>query len=100
MPGALTTIGSLVPLTNGATSPGCHSGVPLASMVLGALLMERCVTCILVVGDVFEHYWVVGCVLGVVRLEVCLIASLLRWSSEKSEHHICSTLRKLITSIN
>ena len=50
----------LVPLTNGATSPGCYSGVPLASMMLGALLMERCATCILVVGEVLEHcfgYW-------------------------------------------
>jgi hypothetical protein len=69
-------------------------------MVLGALLMERCATSILVVGDVLEHYWVVSCVLGVVRLEVCLIASLLPWSSEKSECHICNTLHKLITSIN
>jgi hypothetical protein len=74
----------LVPLTNGATSPGCHSGVPLASMVLGALLVERCVTSILVVGDVLEHCLVVGCVLGVVRLEVCMIADLLSWSSDKS----------------
>jgi hypothetical protein len=84
----------LVPLTNGATSPGCHSGVPLASMVLGALLMEWCVTCILVVGDVLEHCLVVGCVLGVVRLEVCLIAGLLPWSSEKFKRRICSTLCK------
>jgi hypothetical protein len=62
--------------------------------------MERCVTSILVVGDVLEHCWVVGCVLGVVRLEVCLIAGLLPWSSRKSERHICSTLRKLTTSVN
>jgi hypothetical protein len=35
--------------------------------------MERCATCILVVGDVLQHCLVVGCVLGVVRLEVfCL----------------------------
>jgi hypothetical protein len=47
--------------------------------------MERCATCILVVGDVLEHCLVVGCVLRVVRLEVCLIAGLLPWSSEKSE---------------
>ena len=26
--------------------------------------MERCATCILVVGDVLEHSLVVGCVLG------------------------------------
>jgi hypothetical protein len=71
-------------LTNGATSLGCHSGVPLASMVLGALLIERCATCILVVGDVLEHCLVVGSVLGVVRLEVCLITCLLPWSSGKS----------------
>jgi hypothetical protein len=31
-------------LTNGVTSPGCHSGVPLVPMVLRALLMERCAT--------------------------------------------------------
>jgi hypothetical protein len=62
--------------------------------------MERCVTGILVEGDVLEHCWVVGCVLGVMRLEVCLIASLLPWSSGKSERRICSTLRKLITSVN
>jgi hypothetical protein len=46
--------------------------------------MERCATGILVVGDVLEHYLVVGCVLGVVRLEVCLIAGLLPWSDGKS----------------
>jgi hypothetical protein len=34
------------------------------------------------VGDVHEQCLVVGCVLGVVRLEVCLIAGLLPWSSE------------------
>jgi hypothetical protein len=62
--------------------------------------MERCATCILVVGDVLEHCLVVGSVLGVVRLEVHLIAGLLPWSSEKSERRICSTLRKLITSVN
>jgi hypothetical protein len=62
--------------------------------------MERCATGILVVGDVLEHCLVVGCVLGVVRLEVCLIASLLHWSSGKSERRICSTLHKLITSVN
>jgi hypothetical protein len=45
--------------------------------------MERCATCILVVGDVLQHCLVVGCVLGVVRLEVCLIAGLLPWSSGK-----------------
>jgi hypothetical protein len=67
----------LVPLTNGAKSLRCHYGVPLASMVLGALLMERCATGILVVGDVLGHCFVVGCVLGVVHLEVRLIASLL-----------------------
>jgi hypothetical protein len=54
-------------------------------MVLGALLMERCATCILIVGDVLEHYLVVGCVLGVVHLEVRLIAGFLPWSSGKSE---------------
>jgi hypothetical protein len=52
------------------------------------------------VGDVLEQCLVVGCVLGVVRLEVCLIASLLPWSSGKSKRHKCSTLRKLITSVN
>jgi hypothetical protein len=62
--------------------------------------MERCTTCILVVGDVLEHCLVVGCVLGVVRLKVCMIASLLPWSSGKLERCICSTLRKLITSVN
>jgi len=36
--------GCLVPLTNGVTSLGCHSGVPLVPMVLRALLMERCAT--------------------------------------------------------
>jgi hypothetical protein len=86
-PGPSPTLGSLGeslgPLTNGATSPGCHSGVPLAFMVLGALLMKRCMTGILVVGDVLEHCLVVGCVLGVVRLEVRLIAGLLPWSSGK-----------------
>jgi hypothetical protein len=46
--------------------------------------MERCATGILVVGDVLEHHLVVGCVLGVVHLEVCLIASPLPWSSGKS----------------
>jgi hypothetical protein len=55
---------------------------------------------ILVVGDVLEQCLVVGCVLGVVRLEVCLIAGLLPWSNEKSKHRKCSTLRKLITSVN
>jgi hypothetical protein len=39
---------------------------------------------ILVVGDVLEQCLVVGCVLGVVRLEVCLITGLLPWSSGKS----------------
>jgi hypothetical protein len=34
----------LVPLTNGATSPGCHSRILLVSMVLRALLMETCAT--------------------------------------------------------
>jgi hypothetical protein len=43
--------------------------------------MERCATDILVVGDVLEQCLVVGCVLGVVRLKVCLIACLLPWSS-------------------
>jgi hypothetical protein len=42
-----------------------------------------CATCILVVGDVLQHCLVVGCVLGVVRLEVCLIASFLPWSNRK-----------------
>jgi hypothetical protein len=55
---------------------------------------------ILVVGDVLEQCLVVDCVLEVVGLEVCLIAGLLPWSSEKSERHKCSTLRKLITSVN
>jgi hypothetical protein len=84
MPAALTYTRITWSLTNGVTSPGCHSGVPLASMVSGALLMERCTTSILVVGDVLEHCLVVGCVLGVVCLEVCLITSLLSWSSGKS----------------
>jgi hypothetical protein len=44
---------------------------------------------------VFAHQMRV-CVLGVVRLEVCLIAGLLPWSSGKSKRHKCSTLRKLI----
>ena len=35
---------ALGPLTNGATSPRCHSGVPLVPMVFWALLMETCVT--------------------------------------------------------
>jgi hypothetical protein len=39
--------------------------------------MERCATGILVVGDVLEHCLVVGCVLRVVRLQVCLIAGIL-----------------------
>jgi hypothetical protein len=55
---------------------------------------------ILVVGDVLEQCLAVGCVLGVVRSEVCLIAGFLPWSSGKSEHRKCSTLRKLITSVN
>jgi hypothetical protein len=46
--------------------------------------MKRCAIGILVVGDVLEHCLVVVCVLGVVRLEVRLIAGLLPWSSEKS----------------
>ena len=62
--------------------------------------MERCATGILVVGDVLEHCLVVGCVLGVVHLEVRLIASFLPWSSGKSKRCICSTLCKLITSVN
>jgi hypothetical protein len=61
--------------------------------------MERCATCILVVGDVLEYCLVVGCVLGVVHLEVRLIAGLLHWSSGKSKRRICSTLLILITSI-
>jgi hypothetical protein len=55
---------------------------------------------ILVVGDVLEQCLVASCVLGVVRLEVCMIAGLLPWSSGKSEHRKCNTLRKLITSVN
>jgi hypothetical protein len=55
---------------------------------------------ILVAGDVLEQCLVVGCILGVVRLEVCLIACLLPWSSGKLERHKCSTLWKLITSVN
>ena len=39
---------------------------------------------ILVVGDVLEQCLVPNCVLGVVRLEVCLIAGLLPWFSGKS----------------
>jgi hypothetical protein len=62
--------------------------------------MKRCATCILVVDDVLEHCLVVGCVLTVVRLEVCLIAGFLPWSRGKSERRICSTLRKLVTSVN
>jgi hypothetical protein len=34
-----------------------------------------------IVDDVLEQCLVAGCVLGVVRLKVCLIASLLPWSS-------------------
>jgi hypothetical protein len=49
-----------------------------------------------VVGDVLEHCLVVGCVLGVVHLEVCLSAGLLPWSSGKSERRKCSTLCRLI----
>jgi hypothetical protein len=52
------------------------------------------------VGDVLEQCLVASCVLGVVRLEVCMIAGLLPWSSGKSEHRKCNTLRKLITSVN
>ena len=48
------------------------------------------------VSDILEQCLVAGCVLGVVRLEVCLIAGLLPWSSGKSERRKCSTLRKLI----
>jgi hypothetical protein len=55
---------------------------------------------ILVVGDVLEQCLVDGCVLGVVRLELCLIAGLLPWSSGKPERCKCSTLSKLITSVN
>ena len=55
---------------------------------------------ILVVGDVLDKCLVVGCVLGVVHLEVCMIAGLLPWSSGKSKHHKCSTFCKLITSVN
>jgi hypothetical protein len=55
---------------------------------------------ILVVGDVLEQCLVPGCVLRVVRLEVCLIASLLPWSSGKSKRRKCSPLRELITSVN
>jgi hypothetical protein len=62
--------------------PGVTPGSPLRSWCWGAL-MERCATCIHVVGDVLEHCLVVGCVLGVVRLEVCLIIGLLPWSSKK-----------------
>jgi hypothetical protein len=29
-------------LTTGATSPGCHSGVPLVPMVFRTSLLERC----------------------------------------------------------
>jgi hypothetical protein len=43
---------------------------------------------------------VVGCVLGVVRLEVSLIICLFPLSSGKLERCKCSTLRKSITSIN
>jgi hypothetical protein len=84
MPAALThtrITWSLSPMA--PQVPGVTLG-SLASMVLGALLMERCATGILVVGDVLEHWLVVGCILGVVRLEVCLIACLLPWSSGKS----------------
>jgi hypothetical protein len=45
--------------------------------------MERCATGIHVVGDVLEHSLVGGCVLGVVRLEVCMIAGLLPCCSGK-----------------
>jgi hypothetical protein len=55
---------------------------------------------ILVVGDVLEQCLVVGCILGVVRLEVCLITCLLPSSSGKSERCKYSTLCKFITSVN
>jgi hypothetical protein len=48
------------------------------------------------VGDVFEQCLVVGCVFGVMLLEVYLIAGLLLWSSGKSKRRKCSALRKLI----
>ena len=52
---------------------------------------------------VFAHQmrvWLLVVSWGVVRLEVCLIAGLLPWSSGKSKSHKCSTLCKLITSVN
>jgi hypothetical protein len=52
------------------------------------------------VGDVLEQCLVAGCVLGVVRLEVRLIAGLLPWSSIKSKRRKCSTHCKLITSVS
>ena len=100
MPGAFThtrITWSLLPM---APQVPVSLRVPLASMVLGALLMERCATGIHVVGDVLEHSLVGGCVLGVVRLEVRLIVGFLPWSSGKSERRKCSTLCKLITSVN
>jgi hypothetical protein len=100
MPRAPPTLGSLGPSHQwrhkswvSLRGPPCVHGV-------GALLMRRRATGVLVVGDVLEHCLVVGCVLTVVRLEVRLIEGLLPWSSGKSERRICSTLRKLITSVN
>jgi hypothetical protein len=39
-------------LTTGATSPGCHSGVPLVPLVFRASLMERCATVCALVGAI------------------------------------------------
>jgi hypothetical protein len=101
MPGALThtrITWSLLPMA--PQVPGVTAGSPFRPWCWGHFFVKRCTTCILVVGDVLEHCLVVGCVLGVVRLEVRLIAGLLPSSSGKSERCICSTLRKLITSVN
>ena len=42
--GLSPTLGSFGPLSNGTTSPGCHSRVLLVPLVLQTLLMEMCAT--------------------------------------------------------
>jgi hypothetical protein len=77
MPGALTHTRITWFLSPMAPQvPGVTPGSPLRPCVGGTPYGE-CATCILVVGDVLEHCLVVGCVLGVMRLEVCLVAGLL-----------------------
>ena len=44
-------------LTNGVTSPGGHSGVFLVSMILRALIMERCATLLILhVDSMVDNY--------------------------------------------